>query len=185
MRQPKNTKAKRTTARRRASAAVAGSMMVAAVAQAIGVGDPLPSFEAQSTRGPIRSEDLKGRWVVVFFYPKAFTPGCTKESCSLRDAYSKLADLGVTVLGVSVDKLETQQKFKEKYQLPYDLIADDEKKVSAAFGVLAPLKAYASRRTFVISPDGRVVHVVDQVSVDTHGEDLVELVRKLQAQTRP
>lgn len=147
----------------------------------LGVGEMAPNFEAPSTGGPVRLQDLRGRWVILMFYPKSFTPGCTKEVCSVRDAYEKLKVQGVTVFGISADDLETQKKFKAAHQLPYELVSDVEKKVSQAYGVLAPMGLFAVRRTFVIAPNGAIAHVAESVSVATHGDDLVGIVKSLQA----
>ncbi len=158
---------------------VAAAAAAALPAAAMKVGDPVSDTEFPSTGGPVNLATLKGRWVVLFFYPKAFTPGCTRESCSVRDAHAALAALDAIVFGVSVDDLETQKKFKAAHGLPYELIADPEKKLSAAFGVLAPMGLFAARRTFIIGPDGRVAHVFGSVSVSTHGEDIRAALEKL------
>lgn len=146
----------------------------------LGPGEAAPPFEATSTGGPVKLEDLRGKWVVLMFYPKAFTPGCTKEVCSVRDAYEKLAARGVAVYGVSLDDLETQKKFKTAHQLPYELISDADKKIAKAYGVLAPMGLFAVRRTFVIAPDGRIAHVTESVSVATHGDDVLGVIENLQ-----
>ncbi len=145
----------------------------------LGPGDAAPSFVASSTGGPVKLEDLRGKWVVLMFYPKSFTPGCTKEVCSVRDAYEKLAARGVVVYGVSLDDLETQKKFKAAHQLPYELISDADKTMAKAYGVLAPMGLFAVRRTFVIAPDGRIAHVAESVSVATHGDDLLGVIEHL------
>lgn len=150
----------------------------------LGPGDAAPAFEAASTGGAVKLEGLRGKWVVLMFYPKAFTPGCTKEVCSVRDAYEKLAARGVVVYGVSLDDLETQKKFKAAHQLPYELISDADKKIARAYGVLAPMGLFAVRRTFVIAPDGRIAHVTESVSVATHGDDLLGVIENLQTKAQ-
>lgn len=167
------------------SAIVGLAAMAAARAGAIGVGDAVPSMELASTGGPVDLAKLKGKWVVLFFYPKSFTPGCTKESCSVRDSYEKLVQWGAVVYGASLDDLQTQQKFKTAHNLPYELIADTEKKLAKAFDVLAPMGLFAARRTFIIGPEGKIAHVFDSVSVGTHGDDVASALEKLTAGAAP
>lgn len=167
---------------KKSRSAIAGRVgMVAARAGAIGVGDAVPSLEVASTGGPVDRSKMKGKWVVLFFYPKSFTPGCTKESCSLRDAHDKLGALGAVVYGASLDDLDTQRKFKAAHSLPYELIADTDKKLSGAFDVVAPMGLFAARRTFIVAPDGKIAHIFDSVSVGTHGEDVAGVLEKLKA----
>jgi peroxiredoxin Q/BCP len=154
---------------------------IAGTALAASVGDDAPAFEAETTGGTVKMSDYAGKWVVLYFYPKSFTPGCTKESCSLRDGMADLAALNAVVLGASVDDLETQTKFKAEYKLPFELIADKDKAVARAFNVLAPLGIFAVRRTFIVSPEGKIAHVFDQVSVGTHAEDVKAELQRLQS----
>ncbi len=168
----------------RLNCVLAITLGIGAAAHALGTGDAAPEFEAATTAGPVKLDDLRGKWVVLMFYPKSFTPGCTKEACSVRDAYEKLAARGVAVFGISVDDLETQKKFKAAHQLPYELIADRDKKIAQAYGVLAPMGLFALRRTFVIAPDGRIAHVSDSVSVATHGDDLLGVLENLQSKAQ-
>ncbi|MFN3265101.1 MAG: peroxiredoxin, partial [Aquificaceae bacterium] len=99
----------------------------------------------------VNLSDYRGKWVVLYFFPKAFTPGCTAESCSLRDGFDGLRSLDAVVIGVSTDDLETQRKFKEKYALPFELIADSDKRVVKAYDV-SGMFGFAKRRTFIIDP---------------------------------
>ena len=143
------------------------------------VGDKVPEFEGEATSGErITNETIRGKWTVLFFYPKAFTPGCTREVCSIRDGFDGLSKLGVFIFGVSRDKLETQRRFKEKYSLPYELIADPQSKIISAFGVKRPTGS-AERKTFIISPEGKIAFVFDKVKVDEHHKELTETLRKL------
>jgi len=143
------------------------------------VGDKVPDFEGESTSGEkITPEKIKGKWAVLFFYPKAFTPGCTREVCSIRDGFAELSKLGVVVFGISKDKIETQKKFKEEYSLPYELIADPQSNIISAFGVKRPTGS-AERKTFIISPDGKIAHIFDKVDVERHHEEILEVIRKL------
>lgn len=117
----------------------------------IKVGDPAPKVVAKNEEGVLINLDQyydKG-YTMVYFYPKADTPGCTAQACSLRDHYTELAKKGVTVVGVSTDSVEDQKKFKEKYRLPFQLLSDKDKLVAKAFGVPVNL-GFASRQAFLI-----------------------------------
>ena len=134
----------------------------------IAVGDTAPDFEAPNQDGtPFRLSSLKGAPVVLYFYPKADTPGCTIESKGFRDAHSEFPAKKVRVVGVSVDDCPAQKAFIDKYGLPFPLIADSSKKVATAYGVLGP-RGSARRVTFLIDKDGTVVEVVDSSSPDPH-----------------
>lgn len=149
------------------------------------VGDPAPDFEAQATGNKtIRLSRLRGQWVVLYFYPKAFTPGCTTEACTLRDAYEQIQSLGAVILGVSLDDLKTQERFKAKYKLPFDLISDHDKKIAKAYGVLGMGGLYAKRITFLIDPEGRIAHVFDQVNPARHDREVYETLKKLQGSAK-
>lgn len=148
---------------------------------AVKSGEPAPDFKAASTKGEVKLADYKGKWLVLYFYPKADTPGCTKESCSLRDGYEQLQKAGAEILGVSLDSVEAQQQFKEKYKLPFALLADTDKKVTTAYDVLGLGGKFASRYTFLISPDGRIAHVFDKVDTGAHNSQVLAELQKLQA----
>jgi peroxiredoxin Q/BCP len=148
---------------------------------ALKVGDPAPNLELKLTGGETASlSDYQGKWVVLYFYPKADTPGCTKQSCSLRDGYEEIRKQGAVVLGVSLDDLERQEKFKEKYELPFDLVADDGKETAKAFDVLALGGLMAKRVTFIIDPKGKIAHVSDRVDVNKHQDEVLAELKKLQ-----
>lgn len=159
-------------------------VLVAAVLAAGGepglrAGDEAPAFSAPSTRGPVSLADFKGRWLVLYFYPKAFTPGCTAESCSLRDGYADLAGTGATVLGVSLDELDVVRKFKAEHRLPFDLVSDTGKEVSRAYGVLGMGGLFALRRTFIIGPDGRIAAVIAKVEPARHAAQVAAALARL------
>lgn len=147
------------------------------------VGDKAPNFDAPSTLGHnLKLSDFKGQWLALYFYPKAFTPGCTKESCNLRDGFSELKKLNVTVLGVSLDKIETQNEFKEKYKLPFELLADDQKQIAKAYDVLAAFSLFTKRHTFLINPDGVIVHIFTDVKSGQHDTQILTKMKELQSQ---
>jgi len=134
----------------------------------IAEGDTAPDFTAPNQDGtPFRLSSLRGAPVVLYFYPKADTPGCTIESKGFRDVYQEYLAHNVHVVGVSVDDCPAQKAFAQKYGLPFPLVADSSKSVAGAYGVLGPHGA-ARRVTFLIDAKGKVVEVVDTSSPDTH-----------------
>ena len=144
-----------------------------------------PSFTLPDENGnPVSLDQFRGQNVVLFFYPRADTPGCTIEACGFRDAYKKLQKAGLVVLGISPDTPKAQLKFKEKYDLPYTLLADDKKEVAKKFYVLKEKNMYGKkvigivRSTFLIRPDGKIVHIFSPVKPEGHAEEVLELVKK-------
>lgn len=142
-------------------------------------GDPAPQFSGKDQEGKLHTlEDYKGKKLIVFFYPKADTPGCTAEACDLRDNYQRFLAAGYELLGVSADTAKKQSKFREKYSLPFPLIADEDKTVINAFGVWGPKKFMGRlfdgihRTTFVIGEDGIIEDVITNVKTKTHSEQL-------------
>lgn len=145
-------------------------------------GDKVPNFEAKDQDGnTISLSDYAGKKLVVFFYPKASTPGCTAEACNLSDNYSKLQEKGYAILGVSADSQKRQKNFKEKYNFPYPLLADEDKSVIEAFGVWGPKKFMGKsydgihRTTFLIDEKGVVEHVISKVKTKDHAAQILEL----------
>ncbi|MGE5597320.1 MAG: thioredoxin-dependent thiol peroxidase [Hyphomicrobiales bacterium] len=140
-----------------------------------------PNFEMKSQTGEtIRLRDLRGKWVVLYFYPKDDTPGCTKEACSFRDNYAAIQATGAVVLGVSGDTEASHAKFADKYSLPFPLLVDDENhSVARAYGAYGQKSMYGRtyegviRSTFIISPQGRVAKVWPKVKPDSHGEEVL------------
>ena len=125
-------------------------------AEPLAIGVPLPAVTQQDQDGKAVTLDPAAKgWVLVYFYPKADTPGCTKQACSLRDAYAELTKLGVTIYGVSADTVAAQKAFKDKFKLPFQLLADADGKVIAAFGVPKTL-GFAKRQAFLFK-DGKLV----------------------------
>ena len=150
-------------------------------ARAVQAGDDAPAFDAPATGGKnVKLSDYKDRWLVLYFYPKADTPGCTKEACSLRDGIENLKSARAVVLGASVDSVEAQEKFKAKYNLPFDLIADEKKEVAKAYGSLGALGFMAQRKTFIINPGGKVAKVIDDVETSRHVDQVLAALKELQ-----
>ena len=136
----------------------------------IATGDSAPDFEAPDHDGtPFRFSSTRGAPVVLDFYPKADTPGCTVESKGFRDVYPEFRAKNVQVVGVSTDECEAQRAFRTKYGLPFPLVADSERKVAELYGVLGP-RGNARRVTFLVDAAGKVVDVVDTPSADPHVE---------------
>ncbi|GBD25970.1 Putative peroxiredoxin bcp [bacterium HR30] len=163
---------------------VAFSTTQVAAASTPTVGSKAPEFTATSTAGPLSLSDLRGSWVVLYFYPKSFTPGCTAEAGSLRDGFESLRELKATVVGVSTDDLATQREFKEKLSLPFELIADPDERVVKLYGVEGWL-GMARRRTFVIDPQGTLRAVIEDVDTRKHAEQVRELLQRLRAEAPP
>jgi peroxiredoxin Q/BCP len=145
------------------------------------VGDIVPSFSAQDQDGnTINLSDYSGKNLVVFFYPRANTPGCTAEACNLRDNYKALQDSGFELLGVSEDSQKKQSNFKNKYEFPFPLLADEDHTVINAFGVWGPKKFMGKefdgihRKTFVVNGEGAVSKVIDKVKTKDHAAQLLE-----------
>ena len=143
-------------------------------------GKPAPDFELTSDSGEtVRLSDFRGKPVVLYFYPKDDTPGCTTQACGIRDSYDDFAERGAIVLGVSPDKETSHVKFKEKYGLPFTLLADTDHRVAEDYGTWVE-KKYAGktymgveRSTFLIDGEGRVTKVMRRVKPDTHADDVL------------
>lgn len=144
-------------------------------------GDSVPNFNSIDQDGnPVALSDYKGKKLVVFFYPKASTPGCTTEACDLRDHYAELQKEGYELLGVSADSQNRQKNFKEKYNFPFPLLADESKEVINAFGVWGPKKFMGKeydgihRMTFIIDENAKVTRVIDKVKTKEHAAQILE-----------
>lgn len=145
------------------------------------VGDSLPEFVGTNQEGKeINSEQFKGKKLVVFFYPKASTPGCTAEACNLRDNYSVLKKKGYQLLGVSADSVKRQKNFSDKNELPFDVIADENHDVIDKFGVWQ-LKKFMGREfmgivrtTFVFDENGICIQVIEKVKIKDHASQILE-----------
>lgn len=147
-------------------------------------GQPAPDFRLQDQNGHWRTPaDYRGHWLVMYFYPKDFTPGCTTEVCTFRDDIAKLRQAGAEVIGVSLDDVESHAKFAEKYRVPFPLLADSEHKVSKAYGVLASTVGfhYARRTTFLIDPQGKVAKVYEDVDPEKNSAQVLGDLAALKA----
>jgi thioredoxin-dependent peroxiredoxin len=148
------------------------------------IGKPAPAFALPSTEGKtIALKDLKGQKVVLYFYPKDNTSGCTKEACAFRDAHPDYRKAGAVVLGVSPDSLKSHDKFRGKYELPFTLLADEDHAVAEKYGVWKEKSMYGrtymgiERSTFVIDSQGKVAAIFPKVKVEGHAEAVLAAVR--------
>jgi thioredoxin-dependent peroxiredoxin len=146
-------------------------------------GHKAPDFTLQTDKGETVSlSQFTGRKVVLFFYPKANTSGCTTEACSFRDEYADFQSKGIVVLGISPDSVKAQSNFSSKYDFPYHLLADTEHTVAEAYGVWALKKMYGkeyygiARTTFLIGEDGNILHVFEKVKPEGHAQEVLQLL---------
>jgi peroxiredoxin Q/BCP len=143
-------------------------------------GAPAPTFKLASDSGEdVALESLRGKPVVLYFYPKADTPGCTKQACGIRDAWAEFESRGAVVLGVSLDSPKKQAKFRQKYDLPFTLLADEDHVVAESYGVWVEKSMYGKtymgieRSTFVIDADGNVAKIMRRVKPAEHADDVL------------
>jgi peroxiredoxin Q/BCP len=144
-------------------------------------GQPAPDFSAKDQNGDtINLKDLRGKKIVVYFYPKDDTPGCTAEACNLRDNYSDLRAKGYTILGVSPDKVESHDKFAKKYSLPFSLLADPDKEIAKAYGAWGKRALYGKffdgilRSTFLIDEQGNIEKIIRKVETKNHTAQILK-----------
>lgn len=150
------------------------------------VGEKAPDFDTLDQDGKkISLKQFKGKPVVLYFYPKDNTPGCTKEACSLRDRHTSFKKKNVVVLGISKDSQKAHQGFIEKYDLPFTLLSDVDKKVQMTYGVWQEKNMYGKkvmgtvRTTFIIGPDQKIVYVFNKVDCENHAEEVLEKLEEL------
>lgn len=148
------------------------------------VGMKAPDFTADvSNGGKFSPKDAAGKWLVLYFYPKDDTPGCTKEACNFRDKAQDYAKENALIYGVSIDSIESHHKFIKKFTLPFPLLADTEKKVVELYGVWKEKSMYGKkymgieRTTFLIDPSGKIAKIYAKVKVDNHHEEVLDFIR--------
>ncbi|MBX5438410.1 MAG: thioredoxin-dependent thiol peroxidase [Thermoflavifilum sp.] len=146
-------------------------------------GDPAPDFTGVDQHGrTVKLSDYRGKKVVLYFYPKDNTPGCTAQACSLRDHYAQLQQMGLEVIGVSTDSVKSHQKFEQKYQLPFTLIADTDKQIVQAYGVYGQKKFMGksflgtTRTTFIINEQGIIEKIIRKPNTARHAQEVMEAV---------
>lgn len=145
------------------------------------IGDSMPDFTLNNTEGvPFSSQSLQSKASVVFFYPKNFTPGCTKEVCSFRDSFEEFSDLGVEVVGISGDSTASHKRFSERYSLPFALLSDTNFKVQRLFGVKKVLLGILpGRETFVFDHQGKLIYKFKALGADAHIRNTLKQLNKL------
>ena len=148
---------------------------------ALSVGHAAPAFTLPDGQGAsVKLSDFKGQWVILYFYPKDDTPGCTKEACAFRDAQATVTKRRAVVLGVSFDDAASHGRFAKKFNLPFRLLCDTEKKVATAYGVYKEKSMYGrtywgiERTTFLINPAGKIAAIWPKVKVDGHVEEVLD-----------
>ena len=147
------------------------------------IGELAPDFELLDQEGKTHKlSDYRGKPVVLYFYPKDNTPGCTAQACSFRDSFAEYRQKGIVVLGVSKDSSKSHTKFQEKYSLPFTLLADTETEVAQAYGIWVKKKMMGreymgmERTTFVIDKDGKIIHIMEKVKPQNHAADVLALL---------
>lgn len=161
---------------------VAGSFFSTVRAAQPAVGDAAPAFRLQDQNGEWRTlDEYRGKWVALYFYPKADTPGCTTEACEFRDNIFAFEEVGATIVGVSVDDVEAQKKFADKYTLPFPLLADTKGEVAKTYGVLRKIMMMnlASRQSFLIDPEGKIAKHYEKVDPKTHSAEILADLKEL------
>ncbi|MGB5528427.1 MAG: thioredoxin-dependent thiol peroxidase [Ignavibacteriaceae bacterium] len=150
------------------------------------VGDKAPSFKLKNQDGKVISlSDLKGKPVVLYFYPKDDTSGCTKEACNFRDEFPKFGKMKAEIIGVSADSVESHKKFAQKYKLPFNLLSDEKKVVLEKYGVWQEKSMYGRkymgivRTTFIINGNGKISKIFPKVKVDEHNIEVMEALKEL------
>ena len=158
----------------------------APAAELVAVGHPAPEFELPDQTGQLHSlEDYRDRWVVLYFYPKDETPGCTTEACEFRDNIFAFRELNAQILGVSMDDVESHQKFAENHNLPFPLLADTDGDAAEAYGVKTRMLGIrvAKRQTFLIGPNGKLAKHYEKVDPATHSKQVLADLEVLQGST--
>lgn len=147
----------------------------------VNVGDRAPDFEGPTgDGGNLGLKDFLGKKnVVLYFYPKDDTPGCTKEACSFRDNLEPIRSMGAEIVGVSLDSVESHKKFSTKYNLPFPLVSDGGKRIAKAYGVLRDAGTFTDRVTFIIDKSGKIAKIFPKVDVTKHTEEVVAALKEL------
>lgn len=155
--------------------------------QTLKIGDTSPDFTLNDQDGEAHTlNDEKGNWVLLYFYPKDDTPGCTKQACAIRDNFPLFEKLGCTVFGISIDGEKSHKKFEEKYELPFILLSDTEKKVVEAYGVWGKKKFMGReyegtlRTSFLVNPEGKIAKIYENVKPEKHAEEVLADLQGMQ-----
>ncbi len=143
------------------------------------VGDKAPEFSAESTHGEITLSKYRGKNLVIYFYVKDMTPGCTTQSIGIKESIDAIRALNAEVIGVSSDSLEMHKRFLERYNLNFPLVADTDNRISKAYGVYNEERNRARRVTFIVDKEGIVRHIIERVNVETHAQDVINILKQL------
>jgi len=153
---------------------------------ALNVGDKAPSFKLKNQDAKVISlADLKGKPIILYFYPKDDTPGCTKEACNFRDEFPKFGKMKAEIIGISTDSVDSHKKFADKYKLPFNLLADEKKEVVEKYGVWKEKNMYGKkymgieRTTFIINTEGKISKIFPKVKVEEHNKEVMEALKEL------
>lgn len=153
---------------------------------ALKIGDKAPAFKLKNQDAEtISISDFKGKPVVLYFYPKDDTPGCTKEACNFRDEFPKFGKLKAEIIGISTDSVESHKKFAEKYKLPFNLLADEKKEIVEKYGVWQEKNMYGKkymgvvRTTFILDGEGKIRKIFEKVKVDEHNREVMDALKEL------
>ena len=153
---------------------------------ALNVGDKAPSFKLKNQDAKVISlAELKGKPIVLYFYPKDDTPGCTKEACNFRDEFPKFGKMKAEIIGVSIDSVESHKKFADKYKLPFNLLSYEKKEVVEKYGVWQEKSMYGKkymgivRTTFIIDTEGKINKIFPKVKVEEHNKEVIEALKEL------
>jgi len=153
---------------------------------AVNVGDKAPSFKLKNQDAKVISlADLKGKPIVLYFYPKDDTSGCTKEACNFRDEFPKFGKMKAEIIGVSIDSVESHKKFADKYKLPFNLLSDEKKEVVEKYGVWQEKSMYGKkymgivRTTFIIDTEGKINKIFPKVKVEEHNKEVMDALKEL------
>lgn len=150
------------------------------------LGEPAPAFNLKnSIKQSVTLKNFKGKWLVIYFYPKDDTPGCTKESCSFRDNFQSIQSLNASIVGISLDSTESHNLFQKKYGLPFILLSDPNGEVAKKYGALNNfiIFKFANRQSFIIDPEGIVRQVYRTVNPHSHSEEVIADLKKLISNT--
>jgi peroxiredoxin Q/BCP len=157
-------------------------LFLSAQAEELKSGDPAPAFELRDQHGKLHKlSDYQGQWLVLYFYPRDDTPGCTSEACEFRDDYVILQGMHVRLLGVSLDDVKSHKEFAEKYHLPFPLLSDKTGEVARAYGALwklGPIR-FARRHSFIIDPQGHLAKIYRSVAPKTHSDQVIQDLENL------
>ena len=149
-------------------------------AEGLKVGEPAPEFSLPDQNGTVRTlSEFRGKWLVLYFYVKDDTPGCTEQACRFRDDIQQLSELGAEVVGVSVDNTASHADFAKKYSLPFPLLSDSKGETAARYGSLRGDGGMAKRNTFMIDPQGRIARIYLSASISRNSAEVIEDLKKL------